>query len=84
LPPDDPTQDFGTSRSLDGLFAGYFRNITAANVKALPYGPRALTISGDVPAPSLIHQEEAEGRLIAFTAAAAASAKQPILPAGNG
>src|SRR5258708_1257406 len=39
LPPDYPTQDFGTSRSLDSLPAGYFRNIAAGNVKALPYGP---------------------------------------------
>src|SRR5260370_35370697 len=39
LAPDYPTQDFGTSRSLDSLPAGYFRNIAAVNVKAFPYGP---------------------------------------------
>src|SRR5262249_3699353 len=39
LPPDYPTQDFSTSRSLASLPAGYFRNIAAGNVKTLPYRP---------------------------------------------
>src|SRR6516164_3326478 len=33
LPPDYPTQDCGTSRSMDSVFAGYFESITAAIMK---------------------------------------------------